>query len=58
MSISTNSFYGSRIRSHTRLIDVMSHVSEDGEGDIAVVGPPAGGDGSVIKGMSNYEGEG
>ena len=58
MSIDTNSFYGPRIRSDTRLIDAMSHVSEDCESDIVVVGPPAGGDGSDIEGMSDDESEG
>ena len=38
-------FNGLRIRSHTRLIDAKSLVSEDGESDIVVVGPPVGGDG-------------
>ena len=58
MSTGTNSFYGLRIRSHIRLIDAISHVSEDDESDIVVVGPPAGGDGSDIEGMSDDESEG
>ena len=58
MSIGANSFYAPRIRSHTRLIDTISHVSEDGESDIVVVGHPAGGDGSDIEGMSDDESEG
>ena len=51
MSIGTNSFYEPRILSHIRLIDAISHVSEDGKSDIVVVGPSAGRDGSDIEGM-------
>ena len=49
MSISTNSFYGLWIRSHTRLIDAMSHVSEVGRSDIVVAGHPADSDESDIE---------
>ena len=58
MSISTNCFYGPRIQSHTRLIDAISHVSEDGESDIVAVGPPDCGDGSDNDGTSDDENEG
>ena len=47
-----------RIRSHTRLIDAISHVSEDDKSDIVVVGLLTGGDGSNIEGMSDDESEG
>ena len=57
MSISTNSFYAPQILSHTRLIDVMLHVSEGGAIDIVVVGSPCGGDESDIEGMSDDESE-
>ena len=58
MSISTKSFYGPWIRSHTRLFGAVSHVSEDGEKDIVVVGRPAGGDGIHFERMSDDETEG
>ena len=42
----------------TTLIDAISHVSEDDESDIVVVGPPAGFDGSEVEEMSDDENEG
>ena len=57
MSFSTNSFYEPRIRSHTRLIDAISHVSEGGESNIVVVRPLGGGDGTDIEGVSDDESE-
>ena len=57
MFSSTNSFYGPRLRSHTRLIDAIAHVSEDGESYIVVVEPLPGGDKSDFEGMSDDESE-
>ena len=59
MSTSTSSFYGPRIEPHTRLIEAISHMSEDGERDIVVIGPSAGrgGDRSDTEGMSDEESE-
>ena len=45
------------MRLHTRLIEAISHMSEDGERDIVIIGPSAGrgGDRSDTEGMSDEE---
>ena len=57
MSITANSFYEHRIKSHTCLIYAMLKVPEDSQSDCVVVAPQAGADRSEIECVSDDENE-
>ena len=55
ISFTVNSFYGPKTKPHTRLVEAITDLPDNGKCNIVVVGPPTGGDGSDLEDVSDDE---